>query len=437
MKRKVEQQLTAWKNNQNKMPLIIEGARQVGKTWIMKEFGSKYYKSIVYFNFDENRQLHKLFEVDLNPHRIISELELVSGQQIIPHETLIVFDEIQECNRALVSLKYFCENAPEYHIISAGSLLGVAIHGGNSFPVGKVDTIHLYPMTFAEFLDALGETRYETIIEKKAYNSAYAIENDLITHLKYYYFVGGMPKAVQTFISNQNLEEVRQIQKNILLDYERDFSKHIDTPSIPKVGMIWNSIPNQLAKENKQFIYKEMKQGARASQFESAFHWLTKVGLIYTVNRIETPRLPLSAYKQSAFKVYMLDVGLLSARSELTIQNLKNPDFEVFNNFKGALTEQFVLQELQAIMGENIFYWMNDRKKGQAEVDFLLQYEENIIPVEAKASINLKAKSLKTYMDYYNPQFALRTSLSQFSKNKNLYDIPLYLLGELPEILRK
>lgn len=439
MKRKVEQQLVAWKNNPNKMPLIIEGARQVGKTWIMKDFGSKYYKNTAYFNFDDSRQLHKLFETDLNPKRIVSELEFMSGHKIIPHETLIIFDEIQECNRALVSLKYFCENAPEYHVISAGSLLGVAIHGGNSFPVGKVDTIHLYPMTFAEFLDALGETRYHAIVEKRAYSSAYAIENDLINHLKYYYYVGGMPRAIQSFVSNKNLEEVRQIQKNILLDYERDFSKHMDAPSIPKIGMIWNSIPGQLAKENKQFIYKEMKQGARASQFESAFYWLTKVGLIYTVNRIETPRLPLSAHKQNAFKVYMLDVGLLAARSDLTIQNLINPDFEVFNNFRGALTEQYVLQELQAAMGEknNIFYWMNDRKKGLAEVDFLLQYEGNIIPIEAKASINLKAKSLKAYVDYYNPQFALRTSLAQFSRNKNLYDIPLYLIGEFPEILKR
>ena len=438
MKRRVERQLLAWKNNPNKMPLIMEGARQVGKTWIMKEFGFEYYKNTVYFNFDNSRQLHRLFEADLNPHRIISELEFMSGQKIIPRETLVIFDEIQECNRALASLKYFCENAPEYHVISAGSLLGIAIHGGNSFPVGKVDTIRLYPMTFAEFLDAIGETRYRKIVERKAYNSAYAIENDLINHLKHYYFVGGMPKAVQAFVSNKNLEEVRQIQKNILLDYERDFSKHIDAPSIPKVGIIWNSIPSQLAKENKQFIYKEMKQGARASQFESAFHWLIKVGLIYTVNRIETPRLPLSAYEQSAFKVYMLDVGLLSARSDLTIQNFVNPNFEVFNDFRGALTEQYVLQELQAATEEknNIFYWMNDRKKGQAEVDFLLQYEGNIIPIEAKASINLKAKSLKVYMDYYNPRFALRTSLSKFGRNKNLYDIPLYLIGELPEILR-
>ncbi len=417
------------------MPLIIEGARQVGKTWVMKEFGAKYYKNAAYFNFDDNKQLHKLFDQDLDIKRLISGLELISGSRIIPQETLIIFDEIQECNRALVSLKYFCENAPEYHVVSAGSLLGVAIHGDNSFPVGKVNTIQLYPMTFAEFLDAIGETRYQMIVKNKAYNSAYAIADDLINHLKYYYFIGGMPKAVQSFVTQRNLEEVRKIQKNILADYERDFSKHIDVSSIPKVGLIWNSIPNQLAKENKQFIYKEMRQGARASQFESAFYWLSKVRLIYTVNRVETPNLPLAAYRKEAFKVYMLDVGLLSAQSGLTIQNLTNPNPEIFNQFKGALTEQFVLQELKAITNGNIFYWMNDRKKGVAEVDFLLQYEGNIIPIEAKASINLKAKSLKTYIDYYDPTVALRTSLARLSKHENLYDIPLYLLGEFRQII--
>lgn len=427
--------LLGWKDSPNRMPLIIEGARQVGKTWLMKEFGATYYKNTVYFNFDDNRKLHKLFDQDLDINRLISELELMSGKQIISHETLMIFDEIQECNRALVSLKYFCENAPEYHIISAGSLLGVAIHGENSFPVGKVNTIQLYPMTFAEFLDAVGETRYQKIIENKAYNSAYAIADDLVNQLKYYYFIGGMPKAVQTFVTQRNLEEVRKIQKNILADYERDFSKHIDAPSIPKIGLIWNSIPSQMAKENKQFIYKEMKPGARVSQFEAAFYWLSKVGLIYMVNRIETPNLPLAAYKQEAFKVYMLDVGLLSAKSGLMIQNLTNPNHEVFNHFKGALTEQYVLQELKAATNENVFYWMNDRKKGVAEVDFLLQYNGNIIPIEAKASINLKAKSLKTYIDYYKPSVALRTSLARLSRNENLYDIPLYLLGDFREII--
>jgi predicted AAA+ superfamily ATPase len=438
MKRKVMQELIGWKNNPDKMPLIIEGARQVGKTWLMKEFGAKHYKNTVYFNFDDNRKLHKLFEADLTPDRLISELELLNGNKITQHETLIIFDEIQECNRALVSLKYFCENDPYYHIVSAGSLLGVAIHKGDSFPVGKVNTIQLYPMTFAEFLDAVRETRYQSLVEKQAYNSAYAMEDDLIDHLKYYYFVGGMPKAVYTFATKRNLEEVRSIQKDILSNYERDFSKHIDAPSIPKVGQIWNSIPNQLARENRQFVYREMKEGARASEYESALYWLNKVGITYAVHKIETPNLPLSAYKKEAFKLYTIDVGLLSARVDLTIQNLTNPDPEVFNHFKGALTEQFVLQELKATCpGNEFFYWMNTRNKGVAEVDFLLQHEGVIIPIEAKASVNLKAKSLRVYMDYYNPRIAVRTSLSRYGRNKNLYDIPLYLLGELRDIIEE
>lgn len=313
--------------------------------------------------------------------------------------------------------------------------MGVAIHGNKSFPVGKVNTIHLYPMTFAEFLEAVGETRYQTIINNHSYNSAYAIADDLINHLKHYYFVGGMPKAVNSFAEKKDFNEVRNIQLGILADYERDFSKHIDAPSIPKVGMIWNSIPSQLAREKKHFIYKEMKQGARASQFESAFYWLSKVGLIYPVNQVETPNLPLASYKKDAFKVYMLDVGLLSAQSGLTIQNLINPDTEVFNHFRGSLTEQYVLQELEAVTCENLFYWKNDRKKGVAEVDFLLQYEGNVIPIEAKASVNLKAKSLKIYMNYYEPKAAIRTSLARFSQNENLYDIPLYLLGEFRNII--
>jgi predicted AAA+ superfamily ATPase len=437
MKRKAMQELIRWKFNPNKMPLIMEGARQVGKTWLMKEFGSLHYKDTVYFNFDDNRKLHKLFEQDLNVDRIIFELELYSGRKIVPHDTLIIFDEIQECNRALVSLKYFCENAPHYHIISAGSLLGVAIHKGNSFPVGKVNTIQLYPMTFAEFLDAVGETRYQALLEKKAYDSAYVLADDLVNHLKYYYFVGGMPKAVSSFVEKHNLDDVRSIQKDILANYERDFSKHIDTPSVPKVGLIWDSIPNQLAKENKQFIYRDMKEGARASQYESALYWLNKVGLVYAIHKIETPNLPLSAYQKEPFKLYMLDVGLLSARVGLTIQNLTNPDPEVFNRFKGSLTEQFVLQELKAIYAKSeIFYWMNDRKKGTAEVDFLLQNEGEIIPIEAKASVNLKAKSLKVYMDYYKPKIAIRTSLGRYGKHGNLYDVPLYLLGEFSEIIK-
>jgi predicted AAA+ superfamily ATPase len=436
MKRIAMKNLVDWKNNPHRMPLLIEGARQVGKTWLMKEFGRSYYENVAYVNFDDSRNMQKIFEVDLNPQRIISELELRNSERIMPGRTLIIFDEIQECNRACVSLKYFCENAPEYHIMAAGSLLGVAIHRDNSFPVGKVNTMHLYPLTFEEFMDAVGEKRYQMLLERKNYEASYAIEDDLIGHLRRYYFVGGMPRAIKAFVDGQNLSEVRQIQRDIMENYERDFSKHIDVPSIPKIGQVWNSLPNQLAKENKQFIYGEMKKGARTSQYESAFYWLEKVGLVYKVPRVKIPNSPLSAYKEEAFKLYALDVGLLSAWVGLTIRNLVEPNPDVFNHFKGALTEQYVLQELKALPSKpDVYYWMNDRKKGTSEVDFLIQSDGEIIPMEAKSSTNLKAKSLKVYINYYKPRIAVRTSLGRYGKHGNLFDIPLYLIGQLPDII--
>ncbi|GAB7140720.1 ATP-binding protein [Deferribacterales bacterium RsTz2092] len=428
-------ELVSWKNSPNRMPLVIDGARQVGKTWLMREFGKLHYKNTVYINLDDERKLHKIFEPDLNPQRLIKGLAFEKEQEITPADTLIIFDEIQECNRALMSLKYFCENAPEYHIVSAGSLLGVAIHKESSYPVGKVQTISLHPLNFAEFMDAIGEPRYKKLLENKDYNLSYTIEERLIDALKHYYFVGGMPKAVLAFAERSNLNDVRRIQEDILRNFELDFSKHIDAPSIPKVGLLWESTPNQLAKENKQFVYRDMKQGARASQYESAFYWLDKVGLIHKVHRVETPNLPLSAYKKEAFKVYLLDVGLLSAKVKLTIDNLKGGGTSVFSHFKGALTEQYVLQELKASERTiDICYWTNDRSKGIAEVDFLIQHNGEIIPIEVKSSINLKAKSLRVYMDYYSPRVAIRTSLGRYGYHDSLCDIPLYLIGQFAKI---
>ncbi|GHU54233.1 ATPase [Spirochaetia bacterium] len=436
VKRNAMQSLIRWKNKPDRMPLIIEGARQIGKTWLMKELGRLEYKQTLYINFDINNRVKEIFQKDISPRHIIEELELTAGFKIVPEDTLIIFDEIQECNRALVSLKYFCEESPEYHIVSAGSLLGVAIHRDNSFPVGKVETLRLYPMSFAEFLDAVGETRYRMALERGDFNNFYVLETDLTRLLKMYYFVGGMPRAVLAYIEGQDLNEVRRIQEDIIGNFEKDFSKHINAPSIPKLGMIWNSIPAQLAKEKKQFIYRDMKPGARASAFEDALYWLEKVGLVYRVNRISVPSLPLAGFQDEAFKLYMADLGLLSAMTGLTVQNLADPDPEVFNRFRGALTEQYVLQELKAIDTQaaagtpQVFYWVNDRKKGIAEVDFVIQYNGEIIPIEAKASINLKAKSLKTYMDYYRPLAAIRTSLARYNQSETLYDIPLYLIGQ-------
>jgi predicted AAA+ superfamily ATPase len=428
------EKLVAWKNKHNRMPLMINGARQVGKTWLMQEFGRTEYKNTLYINFDKDDKAKEIFASNLNPKRIMSELALKFDTNITPDETLIIFDEIQECDRALVSLKYFCEDAPEYHVVSAGSLLGVAIHQGDSFPVGKVDMLNLYPMNFAEFLDAVDEKRYHTIVEKHDWALFSVIENDLIRLLKHYYYIGGMPKAVLTYIETGDLNEVRRVQEDILTSFRADFSKHVNTPSIPKIGMLWESVPAQLAKEKKRFVFRDMKAGARSSQFEDALWWLEQVGLIYKVNRVPTAMLPLTAYQErEAFKLYMVDVGLLSAQAGLTIQNLAEPNAELFSHFKGALTEQYVLQELKTFKdGRFIFYWAND--KGKAEVDFLMQHEGEIIPIEAKASVNLQAKSLKAYIDYYAPKMAVRTSLARYGRNKNLYDIPLYLIGQLQQI---
>jgi predicted AAA+ superfamily ATPase len=438
MQRKSIKELILWKEKSGRMPLLVEGARQVGKTWLLREFGRTFFKNTVYVDFDKNRKVHRLFELDLVPRIIIEGLELESGEKILPGETLIIFDEIQECNRALVSLKYFCDEAPEYHIAAAGSLLGVALRNGETaqgFPVGKVDILHMYPMTFEEYLDAAGETRYQILLEKKNYHSSPVIADDLIRHLKYYLYIGGMPRAVQTFIDTGDLRQVRKIQDDIISNFEKDFSRHISGPSIPKIGLIWNSIPLQLAREKKQWIYRNMKEGARASQYEDALYWLIKAGLVYQIHKIETPGLPLGAYKKDSFKLYITDTGLLSAQAGLSIENLTEPDPAVFSHFRGALTEQFVLQELTALSPKpDIFYWENERNKGLAEVDFLIQYNGEIIPVEAKASINLQAKSLKTYINYYKPKYAVRTSLARFGRNKNLIDIPLYLIGQLPEL---
>jgi predicted AAA+ superfamily ATPase len=437
MKRAAIEKLIEWKNSLHRKPLVIDGARQVGKTWLIQEFGRISYKKVIYINFDIDSEVHAFFEDNLNPENIIRSLEYKAGSKIIPADTLIIFDEIQECNRALRSLKYFCEDAPQYHVISAGSLLGVAIHHGDSFPVGKIDRLELFPMNFSEFLDAVGENRYEMIVKDRRYEKISIIECELIARLKQYYFVGGMPEAVREFSETGDYEKVRNIQRTILRSYESDFSKHIDIQSIPRVGMIWNSLPKQLSKENKQFIYSDMKEGARANQFETALYWLEHVGLAYKVNRVETPSLPLSAYGKEAFKLYMIDVGLLSACTGLTLQNLAEPNPKIFNQFKGALTEQFVLQELKSLpLDMRIYYWANDRRKGTAEVDFLIQYEGKIIPMEVKAERNLQAKSLQAYIKYYNPEIAVRTSLGQCGKHSSIWDIPLYLIGEFPNIIQ-
>ena len=343
MYRSAIEELYEWKNIANRKPLIIEGARQVGKTWLMKEFGRQAYEKTVYINFDSNSRMAELFSHDLEIERIITGLELYSDLKITPENTLIIFDEVQEVPRALSSLKYFYENAPEYNIICAGSLLGIALHGGTSFPVGKVDFLNLYPLSFKEFLLAVGKGKYVDLMDSGDYEIIAAFKQDMIDLLKHYYFVGGMPEAVESFACKGDFNEVRKIQKRILEAYEQDFSKHAPRESVPKLRMVWNSIPSQLAKENKKFIYGLIREGGRAKDYESAIMWLSDCGLVHKVSRVTAGRLPLKAYEDmKAFKMFLVDVGLLGCMVGLNKKILLDGN-DLFVEFKGALTEQYVI----------------------------------------------------------------------------------------------
>ncbi|MCL2009664.1 MAG: ATP-binding protein [Synergistaceae bacterium] len=400
----------------------------------MKEFGRREYHNVLYLNFDEKPGLSGYFEQDLDPHRIIRTLSVVLDTNIDPNGTLMIFDEIQESDRALNSLKYFYENAPQYCIVAAGSFLGVATHGG--FPVGKVDRLTLYPMTFCEFLEAMGKEAFADAVKQRDFPLIDGLAADYENLLKTYFYVGGMPKVVDSYVSRGNTAEISDLQNAILADYNADFSKHINPVNIPKVRMIWNSIPTHLAREKKKFIYKDMKPGARAYAFEDAMNWLFETRLVYKVSMTTNPALPLARNTdREAFKLYMLDIGLLGAKSGLDIKSLFEPNHDVFGEFKGALTEQFVCQELQASGICPLFYWT--REKGAAEVDFLLQFENEAVPVEAKSNIHTKSKSLVVYIDEYHPARAVRTSLKKYGVKNGLYSIPLYMLGSFADILRQ
>lgn len=418
--------LDKWKNSKNRKPLIIEGARQVGKTWIMKEFGKKSYNKTVYINFDSNVQMAELFSIDLNVERIIMGLEIYAGHKINPADTLIIFDEVQEVPKALSSLKYFYENAPEYHIVCAGSLLGIALHEGTSFPVGKVDFLKLYPLSFKEFLMAIGLERFAELLDKKDYDMIKSFKQTYIDALKQYYYVGGMPEVVASFADEKDFNEARKIQKRILTAYEQDFSKHAPKEIVPKIRMLWNSIPSQLAKENKKFIYGLIREGARAKDYETAIMWLSDCGLVHKVSRINAPNIPLKAYEDlKAFKLFIVDVGLLGAMVGLNQRTLLNGN-ELFTEFKGALTEQYVMQQLAVNQDLGIYYYTNDRNT--CEVDFIVDNCDNIIPLEVKAEINLKAKSLKTYREKFTPEISIRSSMADYSEEVGLVNIPLYAI---------
>ncbi len=432
MKRKAMQSLIAWKNSKNRKPLIIQGARQVGKTWLMKEFGKLQFKQTAYFIFEKNTRLQDIFKTDMDTDRILEALGILAGFKITL-DTLILFDEIQECPEAITALKYFYEQKPEYYIIAAGSLLGVALHKGLSFPVGKVNFLTLYPLSFYEFLSAIGDDLKLEQLEKGNLSILTPFHEELLSLLKKYFFIGGMPEVVLSYAEERDFQKVRQLQNDIITSYQDDFSKHIPTNEQAKLRMLWNSIPAQLAKENKKFMYGTIQKGARAKEFENAIAWLEACGLIYKVYRIKKPDLPLSAYKDlSAFKLFMADVGLLSAMSSLDAKTLLDKN-EIFEEFKGALTEQYVLQQLVTYSPDmTIAYWTNESYTN--EIDFVVQYENKIIPIEVKAATNLKAKSLNWYIEKFHPVRALRFSGANFKQNEIITDYPLYAV---PELVRK
>jgi len=427
------EKLYKWKKSKCRKPLIIEGARQVGKTWLMKEFGSKAYANTVYINFDSNSRMADLFASDLNTDRLIMGLELYAGYKIDAENTLLIFDEVQEVPRALSSLKYFYENAPQYHIICAGSLLGIALHGGTSFPVGKVDFLKLYPLSFREFLMATGKERFTELLDKQDYEMIIFFKQTYIDALKHYYFVGGMPEVVQRFAENKDFNEAREIQKHILAAYEQDFSKHAPYEIVPKIRMIWNSIPSQLAKENKKFIYGLVREGGRAKEYETALMWLTDCGLVHKVSRVNAAGIPLKAYEDlRAFKLYIVDVGLLGCMTGLRQRTLLDGN-DLFTEFKGALTEQYVCQQLKTIEDLGVYYFTNDR--GSCEVDFVIDTGEKVIPVEVKAEVNLKAKSLRVYKDKFNPEISVRTSMADYKKEDWLVNLSLYAVEEIERVV--
>ena len=423
--------LVVWKNSKNHMPLIIQGARQVGKTWLMKEFGKQEYTQVAYISFDNNPRLDTLFQKDFNIKRIIDGLNIEVGFNITPKETLIIFDEIQENPLALTSLKYFSENAPEYDILAAGSLLGVAHHKGTGFPVGKVEYLNLYPLSFKEFLLAVNENLILEIIENNNFDMQKVFKERIIDLLRRYCYVGGMPKVVLSYSEKQDYNLVRKIQKNILADYEGDFSKHIPAEQVERTRLLWNAIPSQLVKENKKCVYGKIKQGARAKDFELALNWLIDSGLIHKISRVSEPNMPLKAYEDvAAYKLFLLDVGLLGAMTDLDVHSLLEND-KLFNDYNGAITEQYVLQEFKTLHNLPIFYWTSNR----AEIDFIIQHKNNIIPVEVKATVNLQAKSLKSFRQKYEPAISIRTSLANYEDNKGLYNIPLFDISNIRKII--
>ncbi|MCQ2207125.1 MAG: ATP-binding protein [Paludibacteraceae bacterium] len=432
MQRDLMTKLVEWKDSPRRKPLILLGARQVGKTWLMKEFGKNYFKNLVYISFYRNDRIAAIFEKDYNVHRIIDALQIELGVTIVPQETLIVFDEVQNALSVVESLKYFCEDAAEYAIIASGSLLGVALHHGISFPVGKVDELHLYPLTFCEFLKAMEQPALAGFVANCNYEQINDFREKYTDLLKDYMFVGGMPEVVEAFRLSRNYDEARSIQMNIISQYEDDFGKHIESSTLPRIRMVWNTIPVQLAKENRKFFFGQVKEGARLKDFEIAIQWLVDCGLLLKVHKISKPNVPLKSYLDfNSFKLYLLDVGLLGALSGLNKSSVLLGS-DVFVEFKGALAEQYVLQQLSTDLGYVPYYYSGD--KSTYEIDFIIQREGGIVPIEVMAEENLKAKSLRVFCDKFHPLCAYRFSMSNYREQDWLVNIPLWAVSTVKSL---
>jgi len=426
------QQLKKWKQSNDRKPMIIRGARQVGKTWLMKEFGRLEYKDVVYVNCEADPAVRNMFTGDFDTTRIIRGLQIIAGKPIEPNHTLIIIDEIQEAPGALTSLKYFHENAPEYQIIAAGSLLGITLNRSGSFPVGKVEFLDLFPLSFVEFLDAIHETQLADLLRNPDWLLVASFNIKFTDRLRQYYYTGGMPEVVIQYSVSGDMNQVREIQKRILVSYEQDFSKHAPAEIVPRIRMIWSGVPAQLAKENRKFIYGQIKAGARAKDFELALSWLIDCGLLYKVHNVSKPALPLKAYEElNTFKLFMLDIGLLGALTELDARTLLEGN-TVFTEFKGALTEQYVYQQLRTMSDLPVYYW--SAGNARSEVDFLLQHNGQIIPLEVKAEENLHAKSLRVFCEKYKPTLAVRSSMSGYRKEDWMTNLPLYAVSTITQL---
>lgn len=423
MERSIYSSLKKWKESPTRKPLILQGARQVGKTYILKEFGAREYSEVVYINCDDNNDMQNMF-VDYDVDRIIRSMSAISGISIKPSTTLLILDEIQEVERGLASLKYFCEKAPEYHVAVAGSLLGITLHEGTSFPVGKVDMLYMYPMDFEEFLLAMGKEQLVEMLRSNSWAALTPLRGMLTELLRQYYFVGGMPEAVKTYVERGDIWEVRSIHSKIIDAYRNDMSKHVPKQQVQRINMVWNSIPSQLARDNKKFIYGALRKGARANDFEIAIQWLVDSGLVHKVHRISKPVVPLKFYEDMAsFKLFLLDCGLLGALSETPPEQILIGD-NVFEEYKGAFTENYVLQQLKSLPYTFVYYYSNDNST--LEIDFVVQHEAHVIPIEVKAEENLRAKSLRQFVTDNSGLHGVRFSMSDYREQDWLTNVPLW-----------